>query len=153
METFTNTAEILDHLKNLHRQLRDLYRRGRERVEGERVKMLFGSAVRHQEEAVEAIDRFEPEVSAQQRYAHFQFTPEEIDEEPFTSAAAVRPEMTVDEAARMIVGHLSKLALIYGRVAEMSTYAEVAEIFRTQEQQIRAMRDRLAQSSQQLKDI
>lgn len=152
METFTDTAEILAHLTRLHRRLQHDYDQGRETVRRERVKMLLDSASAHQEEAADAIARFEQQASARRLEAHFQYTPKGLDRFPF-EFEAVRPEMTVDEAARLIAGHFSELADIYGRLAEMSSLAEVAEVFQSLAQQLGAMRDRLAQSSQQLKDI
>mgnify|MGYP006301030181 CR=1 FL=1 len=152
METFTHTAEILKHLKNLHRQLREHYDQGRSQVNRERARMLFGEAQRQQEEILAAVVRFQQQTTADEIKAHFQYTPKALDRPPF-DLEALRPDMTTDEAARLIAGHLSAMIKVYGRLGEMSANSKVAEVFRSLEQQLRAMRDRLAHSSQQMKDI
>ncbi|HHP7235101.1 MAG TPA: hypothetical protein ACFCUC_10775 [Desulfobacterales bacterium] len=152
METFTHTAEILKRLKNLHRQLREHYDQGRSQVNRERARMLFGEAQRQQEEILAAVVRFQQQTAPDEIKAHFQYTPKALDHPPF-DLEALRPDMTTDEAARLIAGHLSAMIKVYGRLGEMSANSKVAEVFRSLEQQLRAMRDRLAHSSQQLKDI
>lgn len=152
METFTHTDEILEHLKNLHRQLRGHYEQGHSQVNGKRVRMLFGEAQRQQEEILAAVVRFQQQTAADEMKAHFQYTPKALDQPPF-DLESLRPDLTTDEAARLIAGHLSAMINVYGRLGEMSANSKVAEVFRSLEQQLCALRDRLAQSSQQLKDI
>jgi predicted nucleotidyltransferase len=152
METFTHTDEILKHLKNLHRQLREHYEQGCSQVNGKRVRMLFDEAQRQQEEILAAVVRFQQQTAAEEMKAHFQYTPKALDQPPF-DLESLRPDLTADEAARLIAGHLSAMIKMYGRLGEMSANSKVAEVFRSLEQQLRAMRDRLAHSSQQMKDI
>jgi len=152
MKTFTDTAAILDNVKNLHRRLLARYRRGGEEVKLERAKMIFETAARQQEQVLESIARFERQASSDLLDAHFQYTPEDLEEASF-SPGSVAAEMTVDDVVRLVVRNLSVLLEIYRRLTEMSAYEEVSELFGSLEQQLQSMRDRLAQSSQQLKDI
>jgi len=152
METFSDTADILDHLKHLHRQLQRRYREGGDQVEHKRVKMMLDAATGYHADIADAISRFEQRSAPELLRTQFQYTPEALAGIDF-DFDAIRADMTVDEAVRLIVEPLSRLAEIYNRLAEMAAYEEVAEVFRSLEQQLRAIRNRLAQSGQQMKDM
>ncbi len=139
-------------LQELHRRLGGQYQQSGEQVGDRRAAMLLKHAGRREAGMAEALGEWLDRTERDNLQSYFQYVIQDNDLSLFDSLQ-IRTDMSADEVADAMTKVISRMALLYRRLAEMSDFEAAAELFSRLADRSESERDQVAASLQQLKDL
>lgn len=125
---FEQVRDILDHAREFHKKLHELYQQLADQEEAARIKLLLEYLGGHEKLLEQGIANFEQSASEEILDTWFQFTQDDaILKLPET--LQLKPHMAVDEVIRMGLELDDRLIKLYRDAVENSEVPEVQEVF------------------------
>ncbi len=149
---FEQTRDILNHAREFHRQVSQLYKRLSDKAEKKRVRMLLDYMSRHESNLEKSMARFQEQTSKEVLDTWFSYTHDE-DTLALCRNTELEPGMTVDEVVRAALRLDDCLTKLYREVAECTDCNEVREIFKNLLALEEKEKSKLARNAQLLLDV
>ncbi len=124
---FETTRDLLEHLREYHRELSTCYAEIAESTEQGKVKMLLHYLGRHESRFEEIIADCEEEAAVQVLDTWFSFTPDKL---PALDKTALKPGMSTDEIVEAALHYDDILLTFCRQVASEAVSDDVRELFR-----------------------
>lgn len=128
MKNFEQTRDVLDQVRDFHRQVSELYHRLADEAGKERIKMLLDYMSRHEQNMEESLKEYEDEASEMILNTWFQFVP---DDSILKSVQDIQlqPDMSVEDVISLALRLDDILIDLYKRMVEEAEIPEVQEVF------------------------
>ncbi len=128
MKTYTQTRDVLEHVRNYHKLLSEFYQHLEDKAEKQRVKLLLDYLSRHEKHFDECLAVYNENASKMVMNTWYQYTPQ-IDPSELLEEVALTPEMSVDDVIRVALRLDNYLIDLYQMMAENAEIPEVREVF------------------------
>jgi hypothetical protein len=152
LHNFEQVKDVLDYGKELHAQLSVLYTSLGRQSEQARVKMLLDYLSRHERNRRQAIQRFEQDPHAGSLDVWLQYAPSpEI--ERMLANCVIRPDLSVDDVARIALAFDDALIAIYREAAREAEDTRARELFENLAEMEEKERQRFIRDAEWLQDI
>ena len=152
LHNFEQVKDVLDYGKELHAQLSVLYTSLGRASEQARVKMLLDYLSRHERNRRQALQRFEQDSQTGSLDVWLQYAPSpEI--ERLLADCVIRPDMSVDEVARIALAFDDALIEIYREAAREAEDTRAKELFENLADQEEKEKQRFVRDAEWLQDL
>ncbi|MAA70576.1 MAG: hypothetical protein CL679_02490 [Bermanella sp.] len=144
---YKTVKDVVDHSRQLHHQISELYQKiGQEQTQ-ERVKMLLDYLQRHEAHLEESLKQFENDKSQKVLETWFQYAPDQ-DLSEVLSGIEINDHMSTDDVIVMALKLDDYFIELYGNMVENSSSSAVKSVFQNlldmeQQEKIRTARTAL----------
>ncbi len=128
MIAFERTRDILDHARQFHRKLGELYARSGESADKEKLKILLHYMSRHEQYMEECLSGYAADAQKKVLDAWFKFPPTMPDCDCF-ECVDLKADLTVDQLIDTAVRVDKCLIRLYQMGAEKASSQEVRDLF------------------------
>lgn len=128
MRRFVQTRDVLDFVREFHRNVSEYYESMSQIAEKNRVKMLLNYLGEHEKYLGECIEEFEENASPSLLASWFQFMPKDFPPDCFDDDK-FEPTMGVDDVVSIALQFDDCLLKLYRVMAAEAELAEVQEVF------------------------
>lgn len=125
---YQTVKDVLEHARQLHKQITSFYKQLANRQHQERVKMLLDYLVRHETHLEQMLSRFEQDKDQTIWNEWFQFAPDDKLQQALTGAV-VHADMSVDEVISLALQLDDYFINMYRDMAVNASSASVKAVF------------------------
>jgi triphosphoribosyl-dephospho-CoA synthetase len=126
---FKTARELLDRVKEFHRDLSSYYANVSEIAHKERVKTLLRYMSRHETSLVQCLDRYEKEAAKKVMDTWFQFPPALDKRKCFEGVRKLESDMSLEDVVETALWFDNCLVEFYQQLADTSVSEDVTELF------------------------
>ncbi len=152
LHNFEQVKDVLDYGKELHAQLSVLYTSLGRQSEQARVKMLLDYLSKHERNRREAIKRFEQNSHPGSLDVWLQYAPS-LDIDRMLANCVIRPDMNVDDVAKIALAFDNALIEIYREGAREAEDTRARELFENLAEMEEKEKQRFIRDAEWLQDI
>jgi hypothetical protein len=149
---FEQTRDILDHAREFHHRVGEIYHCLSDKAERQRAKILLDYMSRREVNLEKAMEYFEGQAAQGVLNTWFNYTQKE-ETLALQEDEALRPDMTVEEVVRAALRLDDCLITLYRKMADSAASAEVRAVFKSLLAMEEKEKRQLARNAQLMSDL
>ncbi len=126
---FVQVRDILDHTKEFHKRLSEIYQDLADHEEGVKIKLLLDYIVRHEQHLEKALADYEESASIQILDTWFQFSQDESTLK-FPEDIQIKPGLSLEDVIRIGLELDGQVIKVYEDAAANADVPEIRQVFK-----------------------